>query len=460
MKQAAHKNRPVSNSIAQSVSTNAAQLKKLAPATGIQFTVQRQENKTGMSNQLKSGIETLSGVNMNDVKVHYNSAKPAQLNAHAYAQGTDIHVGPGQEKHVPHEAWHVVQQKQGRVKPTMQMQGVNINDNKSLETEADVMGSKAIQMKFDHSALAETAYIRNPVVQRQTWSRGAVDGKQTDVTWTTGNLGGSVIGVKMVANPLGPEHLQGGPPKSGAQKNLMNQLETEPGNANDRKYIRGHLLNDNVGGPGEDYNLFPITGNANKEHEQKIESRVKDWVNNKKQWVKYEVSVQPGKIDLSHSDEAKNHVDAIFNCQASVLDPAQGMKEIHTIAAGIKSQYKVSHDNKVAEDKENYAAVGTDAQTYDPQLSKSKKVEQGGYDEEVMLHLVGLMSDGKSRLLLKKALLQYEGIGKVTVDVLGTLQTDDESTMDQKQKTALKKIFTLGNDELLSVMGDVYDDIF
>jgi hypothetical protein len=27
---------------------------------------------------------------------------------------------PGQEQHLPHEAWHVVQQKQGRVKPTGQ----------------------------------------------------------------------------------------------------------------------------------------------------------------------------------------------------------------------------------------------------------------------------------------------------------------------------------------------------
>jgi hypothetical protein len=25
----------------------------------------------------------------------------------------DIHIGPGQEKHLAHEAWHTVQQKQG-----------------------------------------------------------------------------------------------------------------------------------------------------------------------------------------------------------------------------------------------------------------------------------------------------------------------------------------------------------
>jgi hypothetical protein len=109
---------------------------------------QRPENRTGLPDDLKSGVENLSGYSLNDVKVHYNSAKPAQLQAHAYAHGSDIHVAPGQEKHLPHEAWHVVQQKQGRVKPTMQMKGkVNVNDDAGLEKEADVMGAKAMTSK-------------------------------------------------------------------------------------------------------------------------------------------------------------------------------------------------------------------------------------------------------------------------------------------------------------------------
>jgi hypothetical protein len=102
------------------------------------------ENNTGLPDTLKSGIENLSGVSMDDVKVHYGSSKPAQLNALAYAQGTDIHVAPGQEQHLPHEAWHVVQQKEGRVEPTLQMNDVSINDDASLESEADVMGQKAM----------------------------------------------------------------------------------------------------------------------------------------------------------------------------------------------------------------------------------------------------------------------------------------------------------------------------
>ena len=80
-------------------------------------------NHTGLPDNLKTGIESLSGMSMDNVRVHYNSAKPAQLNALAYAQGADIHVASGQEQHLPHEAWHVVQQAQGRVKPTMQMTG-------------------------------------------------------------------------------------------------------------------------------------------------------------------------------------------------------------------------------------------------------------------------------------------------------------------------------------------------
>ena len=94
-------------------------------------------NNTGLSTQLKSGIEGLSGFSLDDVDVHYNSNKPMQLQAHAYAQGTDIHLAPGQEKHLPHEAWHIVQQKQGRVQPTTQLKAFNINDDAGLEKEAD-----------------------------------------------------------------------------------------------------------------------------------------------------------------------------------------------------------------------------------------------------------------------------------------------------------------------------------
>jgi Domain of unknown function (DUF4157) len=102
-------------------------------------------NSTGLPDDLRYGVEALSGISLDAVNVHYNSSRPALLNALAYTQGRDIHVAPGQERHLPHEAWHAVQQAQGRVRPTMQMKGgAPVNDDKGLEHEADVMGATAM----------------------------------------------------------------------------------------------------------------------------------------------------------------------------------------------------------------------------------------------------------------------------------------------------------------------------
>jgi hypothetical protein len=130
---------------------------------------QLSKDSHSLPDNVKQGVESLSGISMDDVKVHYNSAKPAQLNAHAYAQGTDIHIASGQEKHLPHEAWHVVQQKQGRVQPTTMMKAkVPINDDQGLEKEADVMGARALQMKpFSLSDYkTENLFQRKEIIQR------------------------------------------------------------------------------------------------------------------------------------------------------------------------------------------------------------------------------------------------------------------------------------------------------
>jgi hypothetical protein len=105
--------------------------------------LQRRANATGLPDTLKAGVENLSGLSMDDVRVHYDSSEPARLQALAYTQGVDIHMGPGQQQHLPHEAWHVVQQMQGRVKPILQAKGIAVNNDEGLENEADVMGARA-----------------------------------------------------------------------------------------------------------------------------------------------------------------------------------------------------------------------------------------------------------------------------------------------------------------------------
>ena len=128
--------------------------------------LQKKTNSGGLPNALKEGIENLSGYAMDDVKVHYNSSKPAQLNAHAYAQGNQIHLANGQEKHLPHEAWHVVQQKQGRVKPTYHAKNVAINDSNSLEREADVMGHKVTSTQTNRAPVISKKAVDSQTVQR------------------------------------------------------------------------------------------------------------------------------------------------------------------------------------------------------------------------------------------------------------------------------------------------------
>ena len=115
--------------------------------------------------------KNLSGIDMSDVRVHYNSAKPAEVGALAYTQGTDIHVAPGQEKHLPHEAWHVVQQAQGRVRPTLQLKDTEINEDEGLEREANVLGERAneyIKIKTNKNRNEYNSNLLNQSFQYKT----------------------------------------------------------------------------------------------------------------------------------------------------------------------------------------------------------------------------------------------------------------------------------------------------
>lgn len=106
--------------------------------------IQKQDNPKHLPANLKSGIENLSGIAMDDVKVHYNSTQPNQLKAQVYTQGSAIHLASAQNKHLPNEAWHVVQQQHGRIKPIAQVKDEQLlNDEKDLEREADRLGEQA-----------------------------------------------------------------------------------------------------------------------------------------------------------------------------------------------------------------------------------------------------------------------------------------------------------------------------
>jgi hypothetical protein len=99
---------------------------------------------------VRAPMEQTLKADFSDVNIHVGS-KASAVGALAYTQGNDIHFAQGKfnpdttsgKQLLGHELTHVVQQRQGRVQPTTSINGLPVNDNPSLEREADVMGNKA-----------------------------------------------------------------------------------------------------------------------------------------------------------------------------------------------------------------------------------------------------------------------------------------------------------------------------
>lgn len=104
---------------------------------------------------VRSKMEGSFGADFSAVRVHEGGGAPA-VGARAFAQGTDLHFAPGEyqpqspagQALIGHELAHVVQQSQGRVGATTQAKGadgaaVHVNDDASLEHEADEQGARA-----------------------------------------------------------------------------------------------------------------------------------------------------------------------------------------------------------------------------------------------------------------------------------------------------------------------------
>ncbi|GGE21655.1 eCIS core domain-containing protein [Psychroflexus salis] len=144
-----------------------------------------------LPNNIKTNAEHLSGIALDDVRVHYNSPEPEKLSSYAFAKGSNIHISSGQEQHLPHEAWHVVQQKQGRVKPILDN---HINDDKALEDDAEKFGSeltKDINTDKNQDTDLMSVSQNDNVTQLMSWPFGSKKKEEkTDKSEDTGFFGG------------------------------------------------------------------------------------------------------------------------------------------------------------------------------------------------------------------------------------------------------------------------------
>jgi hypothetical protein len=234
--------------------------------------LEQEENRTkevekGMPEPLKTRLEQLSGRDLSGVRVHYDSNKPSQLNALAYTQGNDVYIGPGQERHLPHEGWHIVQQMQGRVRPTGQANGVSINDDENLEHEADAMGAKALQTKSAAAPLDDSDLPPQRKISRAEKDRFEIQKKIKRKSTTSANQSvhtnlESVRGISHIA----PAQLQ-------ASEETNSKNEQLAGEMDEAKRAEYQSLQSEPGG-GEDQSAS-TSGSANIQNEEQPLSQLK-----------------------------------------------------------------------------------------------------------------------------------------------------------------------------------------
>ncbi|HEY9878109.1 MAG TPA: DUF4157 domain-containing protein [Leptolyngbyaceae cyanobacterium] len=149
---------------------------KLAGGDSSEQATEQHEGSTNQGNQSKTGnlpdtiqakMENAFNADFSDVNVYENSASAKDLNAIAYTQGNEIHFAPGHspyssqgQEYLGHELSHVVQQRSGIVQTTHTENGYAVNDDASLEAQADEEGRRAAK---GEAVRSETTAGNQPV---------------------------------------------------------------------------------------------------------------------------------------------------------------------------------------------------------------------------------------------------------------------------------------------------------
>lgn len=142
--------RPASPMVAQlkQMGSYAAQASALEPTAPAERPLAPTGAGTALPGPVQAKMSEAFGADFSGVQVHTDSADASAMGADAFAEGENIHFAAGKyqpesqsgQELVGHELAHVVQQRQGRVKP--QAKG-GLNTDPGLEREADAAGARA-----------------------------------------------------------------------------------------------------------------------------------------------------------------------------------------------------------------------------------------------------------------------------------------------------------------------------
>lgn len=222
-----------------------------------------------------------------------------------------------------------------------------------------------------------------PVIQRKTevnYSTQSVGYRDSDGTGHVEHVGHVADAWIDAADPI-----TGSAPKSSEQQPEMYQrLKAHYGQG----FVRGHLLNDNLGGVGEVYNLFPITYSANSEHKITAEGHLKRYMRTEQAamknklggpyFVHYRVTAVP-----DNGGDLTTNASARFLCEmvaAHSLLPG-GHCQTWTISSQPQAKVEAIGDRSSKEDYQNHnlgefgsSQTGEHADTHD---SRSRSTVDG-----------------------------------------------------------------------------------
>ncbi|SDC88432.1 protein of unknown function [Streptomyces prasinopilosus] len=289
-----------------------------------------------MDGALRGEMEARLGADFSNVRIHADSAakrSAAELGARAYTSGSHVVLGEGGgDKHtLAHELTHVIQQRQGPVTGADNGDGLRVSDpSDRFEREAEANAQRV---------MAGSAPTRT--VSGEGADGAAAAGPEPEVSRAvqrayTGNhqvaYGGLTYGVgTYMKAELHPGSLGRGSSPS-VKPSWWPAANSGPTGAwFARNMVQGHLLNENLGGPGNTLtNLTPLTKTGNSNHLHYAEANVKNEIKNGSV-VEYEVvahfdgvtGAELGATGAVAADIDQNYAYAIpshLECNVQVYD--------------------------------------------------------------------------------------------------------------------------------------------
>lgn len=256
------------------------------------------------------------------------------------------------------------------------------------------------------------------------------------------------VGHTMEAKLDPDEPIKGGDARSSFQKDMYDSLKYywDPGA---KHWVRGHLLNANLGGPNVAPNLFPITGHANGDHLNYVENHIKSWViaGNK---VTYKVTAaqQGGNVTVGDVGGVPNAAGS-FTCYAEMTGDDDEKKVINRVINSIPVKHDSPGDDPTGGrgHTSNWSKVDVDDDSpqKDNALDKSTwgglSVDQARFTIDLFLHLRdGALNALTFWKLVFKYNLSLEEVAQVDNGFRNIPQEDQLGTDHHAADTELAKV--------------------